>query len=127
VAKELVTGRIVWAQIADPNGIRKTRPAIIVSPAEKIIASQPFDVVAVTSRMDFPLPEDYVLLPWHRQGHGRTGLNRKCAAVCSWLTQIVDSDISEVAGIVPSPIMAEILVKVAAAIARSDMPDTNPK
>ena len=73
-------------------------------------------MVASTSRLTDPLPDDHILLPWHPRGHPRTGLNRRCAAVCTWLTQIVDSDIQDVAGIVPAPVMKEILAKVAAAL-----------
>jgi mRNA-degrading endonuclease toxin of MazEF toxin-antitoxin module len=108
----LITGRIVWADVADPNGHRKLRPAVIVSPTDDILPSQPIDVVAVTSRLEDPLPEDQVALPWHAQGHPRTGLNRRCAAVCSWLAQISEADIKDVAGIVPATQMKAILTKI---------------
>src|SRR6266498_5490505 len=112
----LATGHIVWAEVADANGIRKLRPAVIVAPAARLTSGGPFDVVAITSRLTDPLPDDHILLPWHPRGHPRTGLNRRCAAVCTWLTQIVDSDIQDVAGIVPAPVMKEILAKVTAAL-----------
>src|SRR5947209_13466878 len=115
MTQRLATGRIVWAEIADANGIRKLRPAVIVTPTDQLTPAGPFDVVAVTSRLADPLPEDHVLLPWHPRGHPRTGLNRRCAAVCTWLVQIVDSDIQDVAGIVPTSVLATILAKVAAA------------
>jgi mRNA-degrading endonuclease toxin of MazEF toxin-antitoxin module len=110
----LATGRIVWAHIADANGIRKLRPAIIVTPTDRLATDKPIDVVAVTSRLVGPLPDDHVLLPWHRNGHPRTGLNRRCAAVATWLAQIVEGDIEDTAGIVPSSIMTEILAKIGA-------------
>jgi len=50
------------------------------------------------------------------QGHPRTGLNRRCAAVCSWVARIEEGDVQDIAGIVPSPVMAAILTKVAAAL-----------
>ena len=116
MTQRLATGRIVWAEVADANGIRKLRPAVIVTPTDQLTPTGPFDAVAVTSRLDDPLPEDHVLLPWHPRGHPRTGLNRRCAAVCSWLVQVVDSDTQDVAGIVPTPVMGTILAKVAAAL-----------
>ena len=108
----LQIGRIVWAEIADRNGIRKQRPAIIVSSTD---AAGVLTVVAVTSRVPNSLPDDHVLLPWHPQGHPRTGLNRKSAAVCSWLSQIAASDILNVAGIVPGVELLAILTKISAA------------
>ena len=107
----LQIGRIVWAEIADRNGIRKQRPAIIVSSTDD---AGVLTVVAVTSRVPNSLPDDHVLLPWHPQGHPRTGLNRKSAAVCSWLNEIVSSDILELAGLVPGPELLAILTKIGA-------------
>src|SRR5436309_396401 len=102
MTQRLTSGRIVWAQIADANGIRKLRPAVIVTPSDRLSVTAPIDVVAVSSRLPTPLPADHVLLPWHAQGHPRTGLNRRCAAICSWVAQVADSDIEDAAGIVPS-------------------------
>ncbi len=110
--ESLQIGRIVWAEIADRNGIRKQRPAIIVSSTD---AADTLMVVAVTSRVPDSLPDDHVLLPWHPQGHPRTGLNRKSAAACSWLNQIAASDILDVAGIVPGSELLAILTKISAA------------
>jgi mRNA-degrading endonuclease toxin of MazEF toxin-antitoxin module len=112
----LMTGRIVWADIADANGHRKLRPAVIVTPTEEIAPTRPIDVVAVTSRREDPLPDDHVVLPWHAQGHPRTGLNRRCAAVCSWLAQISEADIKDVAGVVPAAQMKAILMKIKQAL-----------
>lgn len=61
----LQLGRIVWAEIADANGIRKLRPVVIVTPSDRITPAAPLDVIAVTSRVPEPLPHDHVLLPWH--------------------------------------------------------------
>ena len=116
MTQRLVTGRIVWAEIADANGHRKLRPAVVVTPTDRLVSSPLVDVVAVTSRLDDPLPDDYVLLPWHAQRHPRTGLNRQCAAVCNWLSQIAESDIQDTAGIVPTREMQAILSRIAGAL-----------
>jgi mRNA-degrading endonuclease toxin of MazEF toxin-antitoxin module len=113
MTQSLVTGRIVWAELADANGIRKQRPAIIITPTDRIVPKGMIDVVAVTSRLSSPLPDDHVLLPWHPQRHPRTGLNRRCAAVCSWVARIASSDVQDVAGLVPGPIMLTILTRLA--------------
>jgi hypothetical protein len=56
-------------------------------------------------------PDDHILLPWHAQGHPRTGLNRKSAAVCSWVTMISTSDVINISGIVPSQFLLQIIAK----------------
>jgi hypothetical protein len=111
-AGALQLGRIVWAEIRDANGIPKLRPAIIVTPSNRITPTAPLDVIAVTSRVPDPLPQDHVLLPWQAQGHPRTGLYRKCAAVCTWVARIRSTDIRDVGGVVPAAVLLEILSKV---------------
>jgi mRNA-degrading endonuclease toxin of MazEF toxin-antitoxin module len=108
-------GHIVWAEVADENGVRKARPVVIVTPDDRLTTSGPLEVVAITSRLPQPLPADHVLLPWHAQGHPRTGLNRKCAAVCTWLARIERDDIQKVVGIVPGTILLDISRRIAAA------------
>jgi mRNA-degrading endonuclease toxin of MazEF toxin-antitoxin module len=112
----LQTGRIVWVEIEDANGIRKLRPGVIVTPTDRITAVGPIEVVAVTSRLSDPLPDDYVLLPWHPKGHARTKLTRKSAAVCTWIARINTQDVRDVGGVVPGQVLLEILTKIAAAL-----------
>ncbi len=107
-------GQIVWATIADARGYRKMRPAVIVTPSDRIRSTRSLDIVAVTSRVPEPLPPDHVLLPWHRQRHPRTGLNRKCAAVCTWVVRISPGDVEDVAGVLPGAVLLDILTKIAA-------------
>jgi hypothetical protein len=118
----LQLGSIVWAEIADANGLYKLRPTVVITPTDRISQDQPLHVVAVTSRLSEPLPSDHVLLPWHAGGHARTGLNRRCAAVCTWAARIQLSDVKEIGGIVPGGVMVEILRKIAGAA-----PAENPK
>ena len=108
----LQCGQIVWAELSDANGIPKSRPAVIITPDDQITPGGAFQVVAITSTLASPLPADHVLLPWHAQGHPRTGLNRKCAAVCSWLATISEKDIQSISGRVPGSIFAQIAAKI---------------
>ena len=108
-------GQIVWVEIADANGIRKSRPAVVVTKNDRITPTGPLEVVAITSFLPDPLPDDHVLLPWHAQKHPKTGLNRKSAAVCSWQARISASDIQSVAGSVPGPVLLDTLAKISAA------------
>jgi len=113
MAAKVQFGQVVWADIADDNGVIKGRPAIVVTPNDWLADSEKLDVVAVTSRVPDPLPDDHVLLPWHAQRHPRTGLNRKCAAVCSWVVQISVQDIQSIVGMVSGSPFEEILRKIA--------------
>jgi len=107
-------GQIAWAEVADANGICKVRPVIIITTDDRITPTGSLEIVAITSFLPDPLPAEYVLLPWHAQGHPRTGLNRKSAAVCNWQARITLGDIQDIAGVVPGPQLLEIMSKVAA-------------
>src|SRR6266849_5974303 len=80
-----------------------------------IAAGQLVRVVAITTRLPTPLPDDHVLLPWDRQGRARSGLRRPSAAVASWLAEIPVGDVQQVVGILPPKAIAEILAKIAGA------------
>ena len=85
-------GEIILASaILDPQGRNsKDRPVVIVTPQEEIDLDSTLDVVAITTLIPDPLPDDHVLLPWQTPRHPRTGLNKKCAAVGKWL-MVIDS------------------------------------
>lgn len=45
----LQLGRIVWAEIADAKNIRKLRPAVILTPTDRISPVSPLQVAAITT------------------------------------------------------------------------------
>jgi len=112
----------MWAELEDANGHRKVRPAVIVTATADIAAGKPVRVVAVTTRLPTPLPEDHVLLPWDRQGKARSGLRRPCAAVAGWQSEISARNVQQVVGVLPPAVIGELLTKVAAASAPSPPP-----
>ncbi len=106
-------GRIVWVTVRDPNGQNpKERPAVIVTATAEILPDRPIVAVAITGTLKNPLPPECVVLPWHRDKHPRTGLNKRCAAQCRWLIEIDPGEIKDYAGIVPEAIMVEILARI---------------
>jgi hypothetical protein len=112
IAPRLQRGSVVWAELADPNGFVKVRPAIVISSIEDIAAGKPLWLVAITSRLLTPLPADFVLLPWDAKGNSRTGLRRPCAAACAWRMQVSAADIRQVVGFLVPSVLEAILEKV---------------
>jgi len=107
-------GSVVWADIADANGFRKSRPAVVVTATADIAAGCPLRVVAITTRLPSLLPDDHVVLPWDPQGKARSGLRRRCAAVACWQAEILVDDVQQVVGMLPPSVIAELLGKIAA-------------
>jgi len=110
----LQLGSVIWAELKDANGIVKVRPAVVIAATGDIAAGKPVRVAAITTRLLTPLPEDYVLLPWDRQGKARSGLRRRCAAVASWQALIPVGSVRQVVGVLPPRVIGELLAKVVA-------------
>ena len=105
-------GSVAWATLVDANGFVKIRPVAVVTPTAEIAAGKPVRVVAITSRLPSPLPDDHVLLPWDRHGKARSGLRRRCAAVASWQAEISVDEVQQTVGHLPPTVVAELLAKV---------------
>jgi mRNA-degrading endonuclease toxin of MazEF toxin-antitoxin module len=109
-------GSVAWAELVDANGFGKVRPVVIVTPTAEIAPGKTVRVVAITTRLPVPLPEDHVVLPWDRQGKARSGLRRRCAAVASWQAEILVEDVQQVVGILSPTVIGELLAKIAATL-----------
>src|SRR5438270_2289768 len=93
---------IIVEGLLDPQGRNpKDRACVVVTPSDQIEDGGSLDVVAITSLLPDVLPFDHVPLPWHAQRHPRTGLNKRNAAVCSWLAEVEASRIVRTIGHAP--------------------------
>jgi hypothetical protein len=82
-------GGIVIARVLDPQKRNsKSRPVVIVTPTDQIKPTAPFYGVAITGQLPRPITDDFVLIPYHRDGHVRTGLKKRSAAKCDWLAHV---------------------------------------
>jgi mRNA-degrading endonuclease toxin of MazEF toxin-antitoxin module len=109
----LSCGSIVWIELPDPQGKNpKRRPAVVVTAAADLVSATEVWVAAITTRIDALADDERVDLPWHRDGHPRTGLRERCAAVCSWLQKVPIVQIPKPMGIVPDKQLFQILGKI---------------
>ena len=100
---------VIGSRLLDPQGRNpKDRPAEIVTPTEELNVDAPIYVVAITTTLPDPLPDDHVAIPWQRPRHPRTGLNERNAAVCHWLARVEPERIDRVIGFVPNAELAAI-------------------
>ena len=117
-------GSVGMGEIGGRQRLRKLRPVVVVTPTAEIAPGKPVRVVAITTRLPNPLPQDHVLLPWDRQGKARSGLRRRCAAVASWQAEIPVDSVQQPVGILPPAVIAELLAKIAATL--SPRPASQP-
>ncbi|MBL8797309.1 MAG: type II toxin-antitoxin system PemK/MazF family toxin [Planctomycetia bacterium] len=107
-------GRIVLAEVADPQGKNpKVRPLVILTADADIQQGTPVVAAAISTSFDQLDPAVYVALPWHPGGLSRTKLTAPCVAVCNWLVEISPDSIVRYGGWVPSVLMRELVDKIA--------------
>jgi hypothetical protein len=115
VPPELKYGCVIVAEMCDRNGIRKTRPGIVLTPTDRISAASPLLVMAITTTFSEPPPPWHVPLPWNPDPRRvRTRLARRSAAVVTWVDQLGVSDVLAVRGEVPIKVMREIEAQLTA-------------
>jgi mRNA-degrading endonuclease toxin of MazEF toxin-antitoxin module len=106
----LAQGAVVLVQVADPRGQNpKIRPAIVTSSNEDIQERRPLSLVAITSNVVEPLPENQLELPWDLAGKARSGLKKRSAAVCDWLVTVEQDHIERIIGHLPATLMVEVI------------------
>jgi hypothetical protein len=52
----------------------------------------------ISATLPEELTADHILLPWHRDGHPRTGLTKRAAVIGSWLTRVGREAIERISG-----------------------------
>jgi hypothetical protein len=70
----------------------------VVSTNSEIKRTSAFFAVAVTGEFGDPLLDCEIPLPWNRSGHCKSGLTKECVANCSWMRQLLLTDVIEIKG-----------------------------
>ncbi len=112
MSSPLQQGRIIWLERLDPQGRNpKRRPAVILTPTGEIRADGEIVVAAISSQVDQSPADLSVEVPWHRDGHSRTKLNRRNVVVCTWRVTLPVASIKpdDIGGLVPFAQMARVL------------------
>jgi mRNA-degrading endonuclease toxin of MazEF toxin-antitoxin module len=109
IPSELEAGDIVWAVMRDRRGVRKRRPAIVLTPTAEMSADTPITLMAITTTYPDPPPPQYVELPWNPDRRKTsTGLAHRSAAVVNWLETVLPNEIEDIIGHIPSRTKAVI-------------------
>ena len=105
---------VIVENLLDPQGRNpKTRPAVVMTPTDQIIAGGPLYVIGITTTLTpRPTDDDFVALPWHADRHPRTGLDKRNAAVCRWLAYFDRTQVLRVIGHLPPRKLERIKDKV---------------
>ena len=106
-------GDIVWAVRADPQGRNeKRRPFVVMTLSEEIREGETIVVAAITTTLPNPLTDEYVDIPWHRNGSALTRLRKRCAVHCGWIDELALDAVEQTRGRVSGGKLLEILQKV---------------
>ena len=100
---------MVSADVADPRGLVKRRPVLIITPTDEIVLDGTIVALAITTTFPDPPESNQVLLPWHSSGFCPTGLRRRSAVVCDWAVSLRPSQIDFVAGFLPTKYLLDVM------------------
>jgi mRNA-degrading endonuclease toxin of MazEF toxin-antitoxin module len=110
--QSLQFGDIVLVRMVDPNGVNeKVRRAVVLTSNEELQRDGPIIIAAISGTLPEELTADHILLPWHRDGHPRTGLTKRVAVICSWLARVDREAIERISGRVPGAQLKEIAIR----------------
>jgi mRNA-degrading endonuclease toxin of MazEF toxin-antitoxin module len=105
---------VIVSEMLDPNRANpKDRPCVVVTPTDEIEPDGSIIVVAISTLLPGPAPDDSVELPWDPRKHPRTGLRSRCAAVTSWIEEVPGERIVRSIGAVPGKHLEAIAAKLA--------------
>ena len=101
---------VLVTDVLDPQGRNaKDRPAVFMGSRmvdEVVVAVR---VMAITTAVPDPAPSGFILLPWSRPRHPRTGLNKRAAAITFWTPVVAPEQVQHFIGCVPGRQQAEIM------------------
>jgi len=82
---------------------------VILSAVDEGSEDDEFVVAAISTKFGDPLPDDWIPVPWSKDGRAKTGLTEPSVVKCHWLKKVTRRHISSVRGWLPSAIMVEIM------------------
>ena len=104
----------IISEMTDPNSVKpKDRPCVVVTPADEIDPLDQIIVIAISTLLPGPTPDDHVELPWNPRRHPRKGLRTPFAAVIPWIQGVHSGRILKKIGNVPGKQMESIAAKLA--------------
>jgi hypothetical protein len=83
---------------------------IVATRRTDILRGGPIVVVVASTKFGEPLRPNEKLLPHDPDGHPKTGLKKPCVAVCDWVEKINADDVIDTGGVVPDPLLKDILL-----------------
>ena len=109
-------GQIVWARVADRNGIVKdqSRP-VLITQVHPTVREAPLWGLAISTRRETDPEDPIVELPWDADTGSTTGLFKWCAVVLRWLVSVEQDAIDDVSGYISPELFSEIEQAVARA------------
>lgn len=104
----LIQGRVVWADVRDPQGHNdKNRKCVVISTNDEIASSQRIVLVGITTKLQQSPADHYVHLQYGTRCW--TGLSQPSAALCSWTIGIDKNSVEVLANFLRPDYTTKIL------------------
>lgn len=102
-------GQVVEAYVDDRDGRVKQRPSLIISDDEECDRGEFLWVIAISTKIEDPLPNHHVLVHDGNRRDPHTGLERPSVVKCNWARKIKQTRVVRSLGWMPDNLLSAIL------------------
>jgi mRNA-degrading endonuclease toxin of MazEF toxin-antitoxin module len=104
-------GTIIWANIADKvrRSESKERPALVISPNDKIAQCLDLAVLVISTKFTYPPPSGWFMVPSDPFGNEITGLDRPSVIKTDWPEWVPQSNVLATKGRVPASLYKQAI------------------
>jgi hypothetical protein len=108
--KKFRPGQVIWAKVADRNGIVKDqpRPLLVIHPGPDNTQS-PLCCLCMSTDPKTDPQDPAIEMPWDAKTGDTTGLYTWCRVVLLWQVLLDQKDVEEVSGVVAPSLLARIM------------------
>jgi hypothetical protein len=103
------SGDVVWAKVADRNGVTKPepRPLLVIRPEP--VQNSPLCCLGISTRRAVDPDDPVIEMPWDAATGDTTGLYEWCAVVLLWFVLLPLEDVEEKSGVVRPSFLEDVI------------------
>jgi hypothetical protein len=108
-------GQVIWARVADRNGVVKEnpRPLLVIKPDP--IGQSHLCCLAISTRPGDDPDDPAIEMPWDAATGETTGLYAWCRVVLLWFVPVAQGEVVEISGAVTPSFLERVIAERAAA------------
>jgi hypothetical protein len=111
-AKRIRPGQVIWAKVADRNGVVKDqpRPLLVVHPGPDN-ARSPLCCLCISTEPKTDPEDPAIEMPWDAKTGDTTGLYKWCRVVLLWHILLDQEHVEDISGLVTPSFLSRVIAE----------------